>query len=115
MTLDSSIVAPTGDHPDVDDKSDRAAVNLLASLVGTWQGRGTVWLPTMESREHAEVVRVSARSPVSLDYWQRATDTVDGSTLHSGAGIWKVAGPGSIDISVALHGAGRGFGRDASR
>lgn len=89
----------------MDGASNRSAVEVLASLLGTWQGRGTVWLPSMEPREFTEVVRFSTRSPSSLDYWQRATDTVDGSMLHSEVGIWRVAGPGSFEVTVALPGA----------
>jgi hypothetical protein len=75
--------------------------SILASLVGRWHGRGTVSLPSMKPREYREEVRFTWRSLASLDYWQRA---VDGSMLHSEAGIWRTPATDSIEISVALPG-----------
>ena len=80
-------------------------VTTLTSLVGTWHGGGTVWLPSMAPREYEEEIRFSVRSPSSLDYWQRATDPADGAMLHSESGIWRVTAAGSLELSVALPSA----------
>ena len=59
----------------------------------------------MAPRAYEEVVRFAARSPESLDYWQRSTDAADGSMNHSEAGIWRVTASDVIEVSVALPGA----------
>lgn len=41
----------------------------------------------MEAVGFAEEIRFSRRSPNSLDYWQRAVATGDGSMLHGESGI----------------------------
>lgn len=89
----------------MDDVLDRSAANVHASLVGSWRGRGTISLPSMAPRDYDEEVRFAVRSPVSLDYWQRAIDAVDGSMLHSEAGIWRVAAADTVELSIALPGA----------
>lgn len=89
----------------MDDQSGRGAIGLLASLVGTWRGRGTLALPSKAPREFEEEVRFTVRSPASLDYWQRATDVMDGSMLHSESGIWRVTKADTFELSVALPGA----------
>jgi hypothetical protein len=89
----------------VDEQPGPGPVAILASLVGAWHGRGTVAFPSMALRAYDEVVRFSARSGVSLDYWQRANDVVDVSMLHSETGIWRVTEAGGLEISVALPGA----------
>lgn len=89
----------------MDDQAGRGATGVLASLVGTWRGRGTLSMPSKAPREFDEEVRFTVRTPASLDYWQRATDAVDGSMLHSESGIWRVTKADTFELSVALPGA----------
>lgn len=81
------------------------AVAMLMSLAGDWRGHGVVSLPTMPPQAYDEEMRFAVRSPTSLDYWQRATDALDGALLHSESGIWRVTETGSFEVTVALPGA----------
>ncbi len=89
----------------MDDQHSADALLTLRSLVGTWRGKGTATLPSMESVDFAEEIRFSRRSPNSLDYWQRAVAAGDGSMLHSDSGIWRATAAGALEITVALPGA----------
>ena len=59
----------------------------------------------MEAVDFAEEIRFSRRSPNSIDYWQRAVATGDGSMLHSESGIWRATAAGPLEVTVALPGA----------
>ena len=89
----------------MDDQDSADALSTLSSLVGTWRGRGTARLPSMEAVDFAEEIRFSRRSPNSFDYWQRAVAAGDESMLHSESGIWRATTAGALEITVALPGA----------
>jgi len=89
----------------MDEQDSADALATLSSLVGTWRGKGTARLPSMEAADFAEEIRFLRRSPTSLDYWQRAVATGDGAMLHSESGIWRATAAGTLEITIALPGA----------
>jgi hypothetical protein len=82
-----------------------APAEILQSLVGTWRGQGQVWLPTRPATDYDEEIRFSPRNDTTIEYWQRATHSVDGSPSHAEVGFWRVTADGTLEISVAIGGA----------
>lgn len=82
-----------------------AEARILGSLIGTWRGHGQVWLPTRPATDYDEEIRFSPRNPTTIEYWQHATHSVDGSPSHAEVGFWRVTADGALEVSVAIGGA----------
>lgn len=77
------------------------ALEPVAFLLGTWQGEGTGFYPTIERFDYREDVRFWHVGKPFLAYAQRTWSLGDGSPLHSETGYWRPQPNGGIEVVLS--------------
>jgi hypothetical protein len=73
----------------------------LASLLGTWAGRGAGEYPTIQPFEYLEEVVFTHVGKPFLVYGQKTKSVADGNPLHAETGFLRVPQPGHIELVLA--------------
>jgi hypothetical protein len=76
-------------------------VQELATLLGTWAGRGAGVYPTIEPFEYTEEVVFSHVGKPFLAYAQKTKAVADGRPLHAETGYLRVPQPGRVELVLA--------------
>jgi hypothetical protein len=79
-------------HPDLE---------LLAPLMGTWEGEGRGEYPTIDSFSYTETMRFADTGKRFLVYSQRTADAITGTGLHVETGYWRPAPPDRVEVTIA--------------
>jgi THAP4-like, heme-binding beta-barrel domain len=79
-------------HPDL---------QVLAPLLGTWQGRGSGNYPTIEPFDYLEEVTFAHVGKPFLVYGQKTRDATDGKPLHAETGYLRVPRAGHVELVLA--------------
>lgn len=73
----------------------------LGFLIGTWEGSGRGYYPSIDPFGYAEVFEVRATPKGFLTHQQRTTHADDGRPLHVETGYWRVPEPGRAELVLA--------------
>lgn len=77
------------------------AVKGLAPILGTWEGRGSGFFPTISPFEYREEVVFSHVGKPFFSYVQKTRSPVDGTPMHAEMGFIRVPKPGHVELVVA--------------
>ena len=84
------------------DASDlHVALQPLAWLIGTWEGRGKGIYPTIEDFEYLERIELTHDGRPLMRYLQATSSPATGMPMHSETGFWKILRDGRIEIVIA--------------
>ena len=76
-------------------------LEALASLLGTWAGRGAGEYPTIQPFEYLEEVVFTHVGKPFLVYGQKTKSLADGRPLHAETGFLRVPQPGHVELVLA--------------
>jgi hypothetical protein len=76
-------------------------LEALASLLGTWAGRGAGEYPTIQPFEYLEEVVFTHVGKPFLVYGQKTKSVADGRPLHAETGFLRVPQPGHVELVLA--------------
>ena len=76
-------------------------LEALASLLGTWAGRGVGEYPTIQPFEYLEEVVFTHVGKPFLVYGQKTKSVADGRPLHAETGFLRVPQPGHVELVLA--------------
>jgi hypothetical protein len=73
----------------------------LATLLGTWEGRGEGEYPTIEPFAYLETIMFAHVGKPFVSYGQRTRHPDTGAPMHAESGYFRVPRPGSVEIVMA--------------
>ena len=76
-------------------------IDVLAPLLGTWEGSGTGEYPTIDDFSYLETITFSHVGKPFVAYSQRTKHPDTGAPMHAETGYLRVPRLGSIDIVMA--------------
>ena len=89
------------DTPELHVELHKAIAPPLATLLGTWRGRGKGEYPSIEDFEYGEEVTFWHTGRPWLGYLQRTWSLENEAPMHSESGFWRPQRDGSLEVVIA--------------